>query len=87
MAKAHARAITHQTQISGYERLTRRVQSVISKPSARIERQAVIRRQPHEMQSDWDRLMEEIRDSDGVALTQRSDGSILLAWRAEPADG
>lgn len=86
MAKPRARAVTHQTQISGYERLARRIQSVISTPRAQVERQAVISRQPDEMQGDWDRLMEEIRDSDGVTLTPRGDGSMHLAWIAEPAD-
>jgi Tfp pilus assembly protein PilN len=83
MAKQRARAVTHQTQISGYERLARRIQSVISTPRAQVERQAVISRQLDDQQSDWDRLLEELRDTDGVTMTPRSDGSVHLAWQSE----
>lgn len=80
---AKPRAVTHQTQISGYERLARRIQGVISTPRAQVERQAVISRQPDDQQSDWDRLLEELRDTDDVTMTPRSDGSVHLAWRSE----
>ena len=83
MAKQRARAVTHQTQISGYERLARRIQGVISTPRAQVERRAVISRQPDDQQIDWDRLLEELRDTESVTVTPGSDGSIHLAWRSE----
>ncbi|GJN50814.1 DUF1654 domain-containing protein [Pseudomonas tohonis] len=65
---------------SSYYHLTRRVQLLLSTPRAQVEHQAVIYREPCDCSSDWDRLLEEIRDTEGVALTLRPDGSIHVAW-------
>ncbi|GAC1030465.1 DUF1654 domain-containing protein [Pseudomonas sp. No.21] len=65
---------------SSYYHLTRRVQLLLNTPRAQIEHQAVIYREPSDSSSDWDRLLEEIRDTEGVVLTHRPDGSIHVAW-------
>lgn len=72
-------AIQHPEQ-SSYYHLTRRVQLLLSTPRAQVEHQAVIYREPSDSSSDWDRLLDEIRDTEGVALTSRPDGSIHVAW-------
>lgn len=66
--------------IDSYARLTRRIHSVVHSRLAQAEHQVVIRREPHEAQEDWDRLVEEIRDAEMVRITPRQDGSLHLAW-------
>lgn len=63
-----------------YARLTRRIRAAVHSRLAQAEHQVVIRREPHESQDDWDRLMEEIRDAEMVTVTPRPDGSTHLAW-------
>lgn len=67
-----------------YAALTQRVQLLINSPRARYEHQAVIRRESHDSQQDWDRLIEEIRDAESVRLTPRPDGSLHLVWFVTP---
>jgi len=63
-----------------YRSLALRVQSLISTPRARYEHQAVIHREPGDRPDDWDRLLDEIGDADGVKLNARPDGSVHLVW-------
>lgn len=63
-----------------YAALTRRIHAAVHSRLAQAEHQVVIRREPHESQADWDRLIEEIRDAETVTVTPRPDGSMHLAW-------
>lgn len=65
---------------SSYYHLTRRVRLLLTTPRAQVEHQAVITREPGDSCQDWDRLLEEIRDAEGVTLTPRRDGSLHVAW-------
>jgi len=87
MAKQRAaRSSTSQAPVSSYDQLARRIQGVISTPRAQVEHQAVIHRQDDESPQDWGRLLEEIRDAEGVTMTAREDGGVHLAWYVEPSD-
>ncbi|UCP00072.1 DUF1654 domain-containing protein [Metapseudomonas lalkuanensis] len=66
-----------------YAALTRRIHAAVHSRLAQAEHQVIIRREPHESQADWDRLMEEIRDAEVVTVTPRPDGSAHLAWYVE----
>lgn len=70
-----------------YPALARRVQAIIRSPSAQARQEATIRRRPDESLQDWDRLLEEIRETSGVRVTQCSDGSTVLAWYVEVSAG
>lgn len=63
-----------------YRTLARRVQHLITTPRARYEHQAVIHRLPNDKPHDWDRLLDEIRDAEGVTLNPRPDGSVHVVW-------
>ncbi|WP_158295316.1 DUF1654 domain-containing protein [Stutzerimonas nosocomialis] len=80
MKRTQAQAITHQRQISGYSRLIRRVNRTLTTPRAQVERQANLCRQDGDHPEDWQRLVEEIEQTDGVAMTRRADGSIHVRW-------
>jgi len=67
-----------------YVALVRRIQSIISSPKAQIDHQAVIAREEGELRSNWERLLTEIRDAEGVTVTALEDGSYLVSWFVTP---
>lgn len=78
--QGHA-ALSHPSHLSTYHRLVRRVNRAITTPRAQRERQANLAREPDDRLEDWERLIDEIQQSDGVAMTKRSDGSVYVTWR------
>ncbi len=80
MNRTQPHAITHHYQASTYNRLIRRVNLIITTPRARVERQANLAPQPDDLPEDWERLLDEIQQTEGVALTRRPDGSIHVRW-------
>ena len=82
MNRTQAQTITHQRQASSYGRLVRRINHLITTPRAQYERQANLDRQPDDRPEDWERLVDEIQQTDGVSMTQRPDGSIHVRWRS-----
>lgn len=66
--------------IDTYTALARRIQAAINTPLAQIEHQVNIAKAPHESDQDWEYLLEELRDAEGVTLTKRADDSVHLAW-------
>ncbi|MTZ15192.1 DUF1654 domain-containing protein [Pseudomonas sp. JL972] len=75
-------AFTHPSHLSTYNRLVRRVNRAITTPRAQRERQANLAREQDDRPEDWDRLLDEIQQADGVAMTRRSDGSVYVTWRS-----
>lgn len=73
-----------QSQYGGYAALAQRIQAVISSPKSQIEHQAIIKPEPGEARSNWERLVGEIRDAEGVSIQQREDGSFLVSWFVTP---
>lgn len=69
---------------SAYVALAQRIQSIITSPKAQIDHQAVIAPEPGESRSNWERLVSEIRDAEGVSITTREDGSYVVAWFITP---
>jgi hypothetical protein len=78
--QGHA-ALSHPSHLSTYHRLVRRVNRAITTPRAQRERQANLSREPDDRLEDWERLLDEIQQADGVAMTKRSDGSVYVTWR------
>ncbi|AHY43844.1 DUF1654 domain-containing protein [Stutzerimonas decontaminans] len=79
--QGHA-ALSHPSHLSTYHRLVRRVNRAITTPRAQRERQANLAREPGDQPDDWDRLLDEIQQADGVAMTRRNDGSVYVTWRS-----
>lgn len=80
MSKPAPKNITHQREVSSYERLVRRINATLSGPLAQIEKQANLTPDPSDCAEDWQRLLEEIELAEGVTMTKRSDGSVHLRW-------
>lgn len=72
--------ISHPAQLSSYHRLVRRVNRVLNSPTAQRERQANLRPIPDDNPDDWERLLEEIEQAEGVRMLRRADGSVHLIW-------
>lgn len=79
-----ARAIHHQSQLSTYHRLLRRVNSTLSTPRARCECQANLAPSPDDRPEDWERLLDEIEQCDEARITRRPDGSVHVRWFRPP---
>lgn len=67
-----------------YVLLTRRIQTVIFSPKSQIDHQAIITREPGDTDQNWDRLVSEISDAEGVSVTKRPNGSLLVTWFVTP---
>ncbi|WP_349569454.1 DUF1654 domain-containing protein [Azotobacter salinestris] len=80
MSRSRARTVAHQTQISSYDRLVRRINQVITSPRAQIERQAALSPAPNDRPEDWERLLDEIREAENVSMIRQEDGSVHLQW-------
>ncbi|WP_217476592.1 DUF1654 domain-containing protein [Stutzerimonas stutzeri] len=80
MNRTQAQTITHQRQASSYGRLVRRINHLITTPRAQYERQANLARHPDDRLDDWERLLDEIQQTDGVAMTKRPDGTVHVCW-------
>ena len=78
--QGHA-ALSHPSHLSTYHRLVRRVNRAITTPRAQRERQANLAREPDDRLEDWERLLDEIQQAEGVVMTKRSDGSVYVTWR------
>lgn len=69
-----------------YEFLVKRVQEIITSPRSQLDHQAFISKRPSESIHDWERLLEEISDADGVTLTRQGNDSAKVAWFVEQTD-
>lgn len=78
-----ARSINHQSQISSYHRLVRRVNHYLSTPRALREGQANLHPQPEDRPEDWERLIDEIEQSEHAKVIRRTDGSLYVHWRTK----
>jgi hypothetical protein len=69
---------------TGYIALTRRIQDIILSPKAQIDHQVLISPEPGESLSQWDHLISEIRDAEGVSIRSCEDGRFLVSWFITP---
>lgn len=79
--QGHA-ALSHPSHLSTYHRLVRRVNRAITTPRAQRECQANLAPQQDDRPEDWERLLDEIQQADGVTMTKRPDGTIHVRWRS-----
>ncbi|MCQ2994200.1 DUF1654 domain-containing protein [Pseudomonas syringae] len=72
------------TEHESYIALAQRIQSIICSPKAQIDHQALISREEGESAHNWERLVSEIRDSEGVSISRCDDGRFLVTWFVTP---
>ena len=72
-----------QTPVSGVERLTLRVSSMINHPIAQDRKGATIHRLDSDGDREWDEVMGVLAEVDGIEMTfNDEDDSVTLSWEA-----
>ena len=72
-----------QTPVSGVERLTLRVSSMINHPIAQDRKWATIHRIDSDGDREWEEVMGVLADVDGIEMTfNDEDVSVTLSWDA-----
>ncbi|MBB3103755.1 DUF1654 domain-containing protein [Azomonas macrocytogenes] len=79
MSRSIARSITALWQVSSYDRMVRRINGQLSNLCAHNTTQASIQRLPGERDDDWERLLDELRIADNVAVEAGRDCA-HLSW-------
>lgn len=83
MAKQGKKSEAGQKPMSGMERLSLRVSSMINHPIAQLDRSVTIHRLDSDGQMEWDELLTILSDTDGIDMTiNDEDESITLEWEA-----
>lgn len=71
--------------MSGLERLSLRVSSMINHPVAQVQRWVTIHRLDTDGEREWEEVMGIISETDAIEMTFNDDDSVTLRW--EPSDG
>lgn len=74
-----------QESLTPLERLSLRVSTMINSPRAQERCSALIHRLDTDMDAEWDEVMGQISEADGVTMVFQDDGGVLLEWDA-PSD-
>lgn len=83
MAKQGKKPEAGPKPLSGMERLSLRVSSMINHPIAQLDRSVTIHRLDTDGQREWDELLTILSDTDGIDMTINDDDeSITLEWEA-----
>lgn len=83
MAKQGKKPEAGPKPMSGMERLSLRVSSMINHPIAQLDRSVTIHRLDTDGQREWDELLTILSDTDCIDMTINDDDeSITLEWEA-----
>ncbi|MGY2258149.1 DUF1654 domain-containing protein [Pseudomonas sp. SDO55104_S430] len=83
MAKQDKKKEAGPKPMTGMERLSLRVSSMINHPKAQLDRAVTIHRLDTDGQREWDELLTILSDTDGIDMTiNDEDDSITLEWEA-----
>lgn len=73
-------------ELTGLERLGLRVSAMINSPPAQYGRKVLIHQLDTDRDQDWDAIMELLSETDGLEMTFRDDGAVILQWGAPTDD-
>lgn len=63
-----------------YALLGMRLQRATNGPAPQRAKAALLQRSPDDLAEDWDRIVEELGDTDNVTLAYRDDGHVQVFW-------
>lgn len=87
MAKQKKSAPKERQVMSGIERLSLRVSSMINHPIAQEQRWVTIHRLDTDGDKEWDEIMGILSDTDGIEMTfNDEEESVTLRWEAASDD-
>ncbi|MBF8646849.1 DUF1654 domain-containing protein [Pseudomonas pudica] len=67
-------------ELTSLERLGLRVSAMINSPVAQLGRKVLIHRLDTDSDQDWEAIMELLSETDGLGMTFRDDGAVILQW-------
>ena len=73
-------------QPDSYELLGMRLQRAINSPAAQRTKSVLLERMADDRADDWDRIMEELGDTDNLTLAHRDDGHVQVFWTVPKED-
>lgn len=80
MAKQKQAAPQERQGMSGMERLSLRVSSMINHPIAQLQRWVTIHRLDTDGDMEWEEILGVIAETDELELTLNDDGSVTVRW-------
>ncbi len=83
MPRSNAQVVKKQVQVSSYERLCRRINAYIAEPHAQLEQRCRVERLETDHDDDWERVVDEMREVDGLSVEQSGTG-YEFSWREMP---
>ena len=86
MAKGMQSAPQERQQMTAVELLSLRVAAMINSPRAQERCSALIHRLDSDGDAEWDEIMSQISDTDGVQMVFQDDGGVLIEWDAPNDD-
>jgi hypothetical protein len=66
---------------TSYELAGRRLQALIAAPGVQKRMAVTVSRLEHEAEEDWQRLIDEISETDGVMVESLQGGAIRIGWK------
>lgn len=83
MAMAKKQNQPERAAMSGLERLSLRVSSMINHPVAQIQRWVKIHRLETDGEREWEEVMGIISETDAIEMTFNDDESVTLRWEPQ----
>lgn len=71
----------HSDTTSDYEAIGRRIQRLVAAPEVQKVQWIVVNRHDDEAVEGWDRVLQEIEETDGVQLERFEDGAVRIGWQ------
>ncbi|MNJ39874.1 hypothetical protein D3C77_347560 [compost metagenome] len=66
---------------SSYELLGQRVQRLVSSPHVQKLQAITVLPEPGDRAEDWDRLLDELGNTDGIRIDRLESGAYRIGWR------
>lgn len=74
--------ITRNTlTLNNYEQVGRRIQRMVSNPHVQKVRAIQIARRDDELPEAWERVIQELEDTDGIAVERLEGDSVKIGWQ------
>lgn len=86
MAMATKQNHPERGAMSGLERLSLRVSSMINHPVAQIQRWVTIHRLDTDGEREWEEVMGIISEADAIEMTFNDDESVTIRWELSDGD-
>lgn len=87
MAKQQKSEKLERGGMNGVERIRLRVSTMINSPRAQAIRQVTIWRLDNDSDADWNQVMGELAETDGLEMSKNEDGTVTLRWETMAEEG